>query len=147
MTQQNTLVNLIDFAQKESDTASRRLAALHAQERELQDKLQVLTQYRDDYQNRMQKTTAGGVQHQALANFREFMTRLDTAILQQRKMVAALQQQVERSRLEWLAKQRKLKSYHTLADRQMKLETQRMNKREQREQDEHALKLSYQQRG
>lgn len=136
----SSLKLLLDLAQNRNDAAARRLSELNSREQESEQKLRLLTGYRQDYQIRFQEFARNGIDQAEWRNFREFMGKLDAAIAEQRKAVANSQSRMQAGRTDWQAQQRQLKSYDTLSQRQARAETLREAKREQREQDEQSIK-------
>jgi len=140
MTTAYTLKTLLDLAQDRSDAAATRLGRLNAQEQNAEQKLQLLLEYRQDYQARFQELSKNGLDQAKWLNFRAFMSKLDTAIAEQRKAVASSRDNVQVGRTDWHAQQHKLKSFDTLSQRHRLAELHRASKQEQREQDEQTIK-------
>lgn len=140
MPRPSSLKKLLDLAQIRSDAAARRLGELNSQEQGAEKKLRLLLGYRLDYQVRFQEFARTGMDHAAWRNFLAFADRLDTAIAEQRQVVAKSQNCVQAGRNEWHAQQRKLKSFETLSQRDGRAESVRTAKREQRDQDEQSMK-------
>lgn len=132
---------LRDLAQRHTDAAARDLGLLHAQGQDLERQLQLLQQYREDYQARFRESLQRGMDPTGWRNFQEFMNRLDAAIAEQHEALAHSSHRIQAGQAEWRAQQRKLKSYDTLTQRHVRSEARRTGKLEQREQDEHASKL------
>lgn len=142
MAQPSSLKNLVDLARRKSDNAAQHLAALNISEQNAEHKLRLLLSYRDDYYARFQKSAADGVDQAAWRNFHAFMSKLDAAIAEQRTAVTDSKNGVRAGRGEWQAEQRRLKSFGTLVQRGQRAEATRSARLEQREQDEHAAKVS-----
>ena len=66
---------LIDLAHNKTDVAARLLGRLNAQASETEKKLQLLLDYRNDYQTRFLSTSSNGVHSLEWQNFQEFMKR------------------------------------------------------------------------
>ncbi len=142
MVHPSSLKNLVNLAQKKSDNAAQHLAALNISEQNAEHKLRLLLSYRDDYYARFQKSAGEGVDQAAWRNFHAFMAKLDAAIAEQRAAVADSKNGVRTGQGAWQAEQRRLKSFGTLVQRGERAEATRSARREQREQDEHAAKVS-----
>ena len=142
MARPSPLNQLVDLAQKKTDLAARNLALLNVSSLDAEHKLRLLLSYRDDYYARFRETAGNGIDQTAWRNFHAFMAKLDAAIAEQRKAVAESKRGVQDGQTAWQAEQRRLKSYHTLAERNRRAEATRSARREQREQDEHAAKMS-----
>ena len=135
-----SLKMLLDLAQNRSDAAAAELGRLNSREQEAEQKLRLLLGYRQDYQVRFQEFAKNGMDQTEWRNFRAFMVKLDAVIAEQRKVLANSRNSRLAGNNEWRAQQRKLKSYDTLSPRHERAESQRAAKREQREQDEQAIK-------
>ena len=134
------LQTLLDLTRRENDTAAARLGTLNGHDREMEDRLRLLLDYRDDYASRLLNMTTNGVNSVGWKNCREFIAKIDSAIVQQRQTVAEAKCQVQSGRHQWYMLQRKLKSFDTLSDRHRAVELKRESKLEQKEQDEWAIK-------
>lgn len=142
MTKPFSLQPLIGLAQHQNDAATRKLGQLNKQQQSAQGKLEMLRQYRKDYQARLQESTQSGINPSELRNFQEFINKLDEAISQQLKQVALSKASTQAGRGEFDTTQRKLRSYDTLKQRYT--ETQRIaaDKSEQTALDEHTSRTA-----
>ena len=140
MTTPYALKALLDLAQDRSDAAAARLGRLNAQEQSAAQKLQLLLEYQRDYEARFHDLSNNVLDQTEWLNFRAFMSKLDTAIAEQRKAVASFHNNVQVGRIDWHAQQHKLKSFATLSQRHRLAELHRVSKLEQREQDEQTIK-------
>lgn len=129
---------LVDYTQDQTDDAAKRLALLKAHWQAAEDKLQQLTLYRQEYQDRLAHSAQCGMSVSALRDYRAFLAKLDAAIAQQKDEVARCQGSWEQGKEAWLAQRRKLKAYQTLEQRHHTREARREAKQEQKEQDESA---------
>ncbi len=137
-----TLQPLLNLAQMNSESATRRLGQLNKKQHDTQTQLDMLQQYRRDYQTRMQAASQEGLDPALLRNFQEFIYKLDAAIAQQMQIVEQSKFSAQTGRGEFNCTQRKLKSFDILQQRhamaQIKIET----KQEQRETDEHTGRVT-----
>lgn len=74
-------------------------------------------------------------------NFQAFLDTLDSAIAQQRRVLAAAEARIDEARPHWQQQKRTVGSYEILQARGVAQEARRTAKREQREADEHAAKI------
>jgi flagellar FliJ protein len=139
MARSDSLEMLIDLARDRVDTAGRKLGLLNSRKLDNEQKLELLLAYRSDYQARLQQCASGGMDIMAWRNFQAFMHKLDAAIAEQRVALQNAQHTAEAGRTEWMAEQRRLKSFDTLSVRQQRKVQHREAKREQRDQDEFAM--------
>jgi flagellar protein FliJ len=136
----SALNTLIELANKETDEAAKKLGiALRAGE-EAEQKLELLTQYRDDYATRCQSTLSAGISTTQLNNFQVFMQKLEHAIAGQQKVVADARLRIAQARAAWQACEQKKMSFVTLADRVNKESTRRELWLDQKQNDEHAAR-------
>jgi flagellar FliJ protein len=137
MTKRFNLQPLINLAQQQNDSATRKLGQLNKLQHSAQSRLEMLQQYRKDYQARLQVSTQNGINPVELRNFQEFINKLDEAISEQLKLVGQSKASTQAGRGEFETAQRKLKSFDALKQRHV--ETQRVvaERSEQTALDEH----------
>jgi flagellar FliJ protein len=143
MVPQSTLTTLIDIAEKLTDEAAAKLGAAIRQVDDLENKLNLLKKYRDDYSAKMQAELRAGRDMQHIRNFQQFMGKIDDAIQGQHQLVSDAQKRVLVEKLNWQENEKKRMSYSTLEDRAAKAQLKKENKRDQLQSDEHAARLTY----
>lgn len=134
------LQSLLHLSQKKNDAATKKLGQLNSHQQSAQSKLEMLQQYRRDYQQKMQEAERNGMDLHELCNFRDFIYRLDDAIAQQNTAVTQATSSVQHGLSELSATQRSMKSYDTLAVRHQASENKKAAKIEQTMQDEHSAR-------
>lgn len=134
------LQTLLDLAQDGCDTAALRLGVVNGHERDMQQRLQVLLEYRGEYTARLARAAQTGMHSVDWRNFREFIEKIDVAIEQQRDLVAAARREVVTGQQHWHTQQRQLKSFDTLSQRHRLAERKAEARLEQKEQDDFALR-------
>ena len=132
-----SLQTLMNLAQHQNDSATRKLGHLNKQQLGAQQQLETLRQYRRDYQARLQEFTRGGMDPAELRNFQEFINKLDEAIVQQIKAVEQSKVSTQAGRGEFDSARRKLKSFGTLHQRHTEEQKKVAEKSEQKLLDEH----------
>lgn len=137
-----SLQPLMNLAQRQNESATRKLGQLNKQQHDAQSKLEMLRQYRSDYQKRLQESTQSGMNPAELRNFQEFINKLDEAIAQQLKAVEQSKVSTQAGRSEFDTTQRKLKSFDTLQQRHIEEQKKVAAKSEQRMLDEHTGRLA-----
>jgi flagellar FliJ protein len=140
------LQTLLDLAKDGSDAAAVQLGVVNGHDRDMQQRLQILLEYRGEYTGRLARVTQAGMSSVDWRNFREFIDKIDAAIEQQRELVAAARREVETGRLHWHTQQRRLKSFDTLSQRHRSAERKSEARQEQKEQDDFTLKCFLSQR-
>ena len=142
MANPSALDTLIDLANKETDEAAKLLGAALGAGEEADQKLDLLTQYRDDYAARCQSSLATGISTTHFNNFQAFMQKLDHAIAGQQKVVSDAKQRIAQARAAWQACEQKKMSFVTLASRASKESTRRELWLDQKQNDEHAARCT-----
>ena len=140
MSRQFPLQSLLDLSQLRLDEATRVLGELISGQQEATQRLELLMQYRDEYQSRFLATAQSGIGRDAWHNYRAFLDRLDAAVAQAREMVAASEQRTAAGQQEWLNKRGRVKAFDTLAQRHESRLIYAESKREQKAFDEHAAR-------
>jgi len=124
---------LLNLAHSDSDSAAARLGALNGHDRDMEERLELLLAYRDEYTVNLARMASAGMSNVDWRNFRAF-------IEQQREAVADAKRKLEHGQLHWHAQQRKVKSFDTLCARHRSAELQRESLQEQKVQDEFSLR-------
>lgn len=140
MAHPSAIETLIELATKDSDEAAKRLGRAVKHADECTQKLTLLLQYRDDYAARLHQSMAVGLTAQGYRNFQLFIDKLDQAIDGQQQVVNDANHRIETERTAWQGCERKRMSYDTLAARAVKVKLAKENKRDQKENDEHAAR-------
>ena len=138
MTQPFALQRLLDIAASETEKAAANLGSLNRQLQLQEQKLKLLLQYRDDYQERLRRAAANGLDSAGLQNFNHFIARLEQAIEQQRGDTDAARRHAEQSRCQWQTQRLKSKAFDTLSLRFTATATRIETCREQKSQDDFA---------
>lgn len=141
MTKPFSLQSVMNLAQHQNDSATRRLGQLNKQQQGAQQQLEALRQYRRDYQARLQESAQDGMDHAELRNFQEFINKLDEAIAQQIQVVEQSKVSTQAGRGEFDSTRRKLKSFDTLQQRHINEQIKAAEKAEQKSLDEHNGRL------
>ncbi|WP_207001983.1 flagellar export protein FliJ [Trinickia mobilis] len=132
---------LIDLAQDDLDAATKHLGRVQRERADVEAQLDSLVQYRDEYHARFTKTAQSGMPAGNWRNFQAFIDTLDSAIEQQRRLLATATARVEAAKPEWQQQKRKLGSYEILQARGEAAQALKTARREQRESDEHSAKV------
>ena len=142
------------------DEATRVLGELISGQQEATQRLELLTQYRDEYHGRFLASARDGIGRDAWDNYRAFLDeltspgaralteamvsrdldRLDTAVAQAKEMVAASERRTASGQKEWLNKRGRVKAFDTLAQRHQSRVIHAEAKQEQKVFDEHAAR-------
>lgn len=137
MTKPFSLQTLMDLAQHQNESATRKLGQLNKLQHDAQHKLEMLQQYRSDYQTRLQESTRNGMNPDELRNFHEFIRKIDEAITQQLRAVEQSKASTQAGRGEFDSTRRKVKSFGMLQQRHIEAQNKAAAKSEQKVLDEH----------
>lgn len=138
MTEKFSLQPLLNIMQERSDEATRKLGKLIAAENNEKSRLQMLEDYRLEYSQNLIKAAQNGLSPITMANYQDFLARIDEAIESQKKAVVRSKNNSELGKQEWQKQNTKLKAISTLADRHQQRMQKMTNKREQKLLDEFA---------
>ncbi len=133
---------LIDLSTKQVDAAAVRLAKANQTLLDAKAQLGHLYQYREEYNHRYENAMHHGLCMDSLRNYQSFLTKLINAIHGQEAVVAECQRQQMALQADWLECQKKKLSYSTLNTRQHEKAERIEAKREQKRNDEFALRSS-----
>lgn len=136
-----SLQSVMNLAQHQNDSATRKLGHLNKQQLGTQQQLEILRQYRRDYQARLQESTQDGMNPAELRNFQEFINKIDEAIAQQIQAVEQSKVSTQAGRVEFDSTRRKLKSFDMLHQRHIEEQKKIAEKSEQKSLDEHTNRL------
>jgi len=131
-----SLQPLLELMQNRTDEATRHLGKLISAEQNARSRLEMLEQYRAEYADKLRDAIAQGLTRQVLANYQDFLGRIDEAIGQQREMLSQSEAGTRRGQEHWKQQNTRLKAIGTLATRHETRERQRENKQEQKLLDE-----------
>lgn len=122
--------------QERTDAATRQLGQLIAAEQNAKTRMQMLEQYRAEYAERLRNAIESGTTRQVLANYQDFLSRIDEAIQQQTQVIKQSANNTQRGQQHWQQQNSKLKAIDTLAIRHEKKEQKQLEKQEQKLLDE-----------
>ncbi|GAB4063356.1 flagellar export protein FliJ [Uliginosibacterium sediminicola] len=132
---------LLEHAHTKVDEATRRLGELLASEQACEVKLDMLMQYRKEYRERFMQAAQTGIGPDAWRNYSGFINKLDEAIGQQQKVVEHSRNMTANGQQQWVHERNRMKAFDALSQRQIAQAQHIHNKQEQRQSDEHAIKL------
>ena len=133
---------LIDLSSRESETAATRLSDANKTQSQAQQQLTMLEEYRLEYADQLQTKLAQGLSLSSYTNYQQFLAKLDHTISQQRRILQNTLVVVEKHRSDWQASERKRLSYSTLTKRAEEALRHHENKRDQKQTDEHAARIT-----
>jgi len=130
-----------DLASTSATDLSRAMGETGRRVAELERQFEQLTTYRDEY---VKNSTQGGGTMDAvkLQNYRSFLGRLGDALRQQQTLLDHARAEYENRRIEWSAKRIEAESLGRVIDRFRTEEQRDADRREQREGDDAAMRIS-----
>jgi flagellar FliJ protein len=140
MASSSALDTLIELSTTQSDEAAKRLGQAIKACEDVEQKLNMLLQYRDEYEARLKASVTTGLTASGYRNFQIFLEKLDTAIAGQEQIVQNARLRINNERGAWQSCERKRMSYDTLATRAEQAELRKENKRDQKQMDEYATR-------
>jgi flagellar FliJ protein len=141
MTAPSALDTLIELASSSTDAAARHLGVALAAVQNMEQKLALLVQYREDYAERLAQNMANGLTAMGYRNFQAFIDKLDDAIKAQTQVVEETQRHAGMARTNWQANERKRMSFNTLSTRAEEKRKHEENRRDQKQTHEAAARL------
>jgi flagellar FliJ protein len=140
VTKRFPLQSILDLSQLRLDEATRRLGELINGEQQAAQRLELLVQYREEYQARFLDAARDGLGREQWRNYQSFLDRLDGAIGQARDLVNQSQQLTAAGQQDWLHQRGRVKAFDTLAQRHQAREVYAESRQEQKNLDEHAAR-------
>ncbi len=138
------LQTLLDLSQLRLDEATRKLGELMTGQQEAQKRVDLLTEYRAEYQTRFVTASQNGLAPSEWQNFRSFLAKLDSAVEQAQLMLDNSRMNTVRGQQAWVEKRGRVKAYDTLADRHRQAGIKRELRSEQKLGDEHSARRYHQ---
>jgi len=133
--QKFALARVQEISDHQTDAAAASLANLNRELHEQEERLMLLFKYRSEYNERLHRAAADGLDGAAMRNYHDFLQRLESAIMQQHARVVEARTRAEHGRLEWQNRRRKSMAFDSLSKR-FELKTLRDEAvREQKTQD------------
>ncbi|MBK6636246.1 MAG: flagellar export protein FliJ [Rhodocyclaceae bacterium] len=134
------LQTLLDLSQLRLDEAARKLGTLMTGQQEAQKRVDLLSEYRAEYQARFVTASQNGLAPSEWQNFRSFLAKLDHAVEQAQQMLDNSRANTVRGQQAWIEKRGHVKAYDTLADRHRQAAVKRERRSEQKLGDEHSAR-------
>ena len=131
---------LLDLTQTRMDDAARRLGELIATQHESVRKLELLQNYRAEYEGRFHEAARNGLSPEAWRNYAGFLGRIDEAVAVQAAAVDRSRRLTVAGQDAWKEQRNKAKAFDTLQKRFDAGEARKTAQQEQRASDEYAAK-------
>jgi flagellar FliJ protein len=128
-----------DLALEAERAAARRLADAERAAAESQQRLEQLEQYEREYRAGLQQRVTEGIGASGLRDYQAFLARLGEAVAQQRTALARAIGDRDAAREQWLASSTRRRAVGKVIEQAEVADRRALERREQRELDEHAL--------
>ena len=133
---------VVRFTESKEEKAAKQLAESQRNLLDQQNRLDSLTQFKDEYAQRFTQTGQQGMRASQLRDFHAFMGKLQSAVDQQKRLVEVAVDNVESKKKQWLSTRNETRKANTLLDRYLLQEQRIQDKQEQKESDERAQRMA-----
>ena len=135
---------LRELAQDRRDTVGQQLAEAATLRDAARQKLEMLVDYRREYDGRLATSAVGGIDTEKLRSYRQFLANLERAIDQQTEALALAQERVVDAQAVWRGEQRQVDSFRILDERRLAAESREAGRLDQKLTDEFSSRLALQ---
>lgn len=135
------LAPLQELSNLRLEQATQQLGQLISSEQQASERLELLIQYRNEYQAQFLAAASQGLDPQRWQNYRQFLGKIDEAIEQARAQAAVARQRTAAGQKNWHEKRGKVKAFDTLAQRFRARIAYEESRNQQKLLDEHAARF------
>lgn len=132
---------VVRYTESKEDTAAKQLAESQKNLADQQSRLESLSQFKDEYADGFTRTGQQGMRASQLRDYQAFMTKLQNAVDQQKRLVEVAVENLEGKRRQWLLSRNETRKANTLLDRYLFAEQRLQDKQEQKDSDERAQRM------
>ena len=139
MREQSPLVTLRELAQTAAEQAAVQLAQVRQSHQQMEQQLNMLIGYQDEYRIRLNQTlNVGGMSSASWQNYQQFLKTLELTIEQHKLQLRHWQAQLDLATEHWREKQQRLNAFETLEQRAEDSRKRQLDRIEQKQMDEYA---------
>ena len=139
MREQSPLVTLRELAQTAAEQAAVQLAQVRQSHQQMEQQLNMLIGYQDEYRVRLNLTlNVGGMSSASWQNYQQFLKTLELTIEQHKQQLRHWQAQLDLATEHWREKQQRLNAFETLEQRAEDSRKRQLDRIEQKQMDEYA---------
>ncbi len=139
MREQSPLVTLRELAQTAAEQAAVQLAQVRQSHQQMEQQLNMLIGYQDEYRIRINQTlNVGGMSSASWQNYQQFLKTLELTIEQHKQQLRHWQAQLDLATEHWREKQQRLNAFETLEQRAEDSRKRQLDRIEQKQMDEYA---------
>jgi flagellar protein FliJ len=143
MTAPQALISLLAHAERERNGAMSDATRLEFEHRAAQRQAEQLLAYRAEYEQRWSRGFGGDGGIAIVHCYRGFMDRLDAALQAQQRVVALAAQRLADAHAQWQRHEIRVASIRKLLERRGSEACRAEQRREQKQQDEHAMRSAW----
>ncbi len=141
MTKSERMKPIIKIAEERENVAIKRLQDTLTRQRERQARLEELLAYKEEYQEKFSSAEGHALSAFQFNDYIAFLARLDVIVAEQRRLLAASEEEVARERHAWMKLREKTQSLEKAGERFLNEERAIQDKKEQKDADERAQRL------
>lgn len=141
MKKSQRIKTIVDIKATQEKNALEALGAVQRKLQNMQNQVDGLINYRQEYRERFEQLGAKGVNVAQLLEFRSFIEKLDKAIIGQERVLDSIDAELKAKRKIWEGLHHKTQSLQKVCDSALVVEMKQEAKREQLEQDERASRI------
>ncbi|HEK1910743.1 TPA: flagella biosynthesis chaperone FliJ [Proteus mirabilis] len=139
MREQSPLVTLRELAQTAAEQAAVQLAQVRQSHQQMEQQLNMLIGYQDEYRVRLNQTlNVGGMSSASWQNYQQFLKTLELTIEQHKQQLRHWQAQLDLATEHWREKQQRLNAFEILEQRAEDSRKRQLDRIEQKQMDEYA---------
>ena len=147
MREQSPLVTLRELAQTAAEQAAVQLAQVRQSHQQMEQQLNMLIGYQDEYRIRLNQTlNVGGMSSASWQNYQQFLKTLELTIEQHKQQLRHWQAQLDLATEHWREKQQRLNAFETLEQRAEDSRKRQLDRIEQKQMDEYAQRSTLRRR-
>ena len=136
----SALDTLATLNAQQTDAAAQALGVALAQRNEAQQRLAMLQQLRDEYEQKLQQQTNHGLSFAAYRNFQSFLLKIDEAIHGQQQITSNAMTRADGAQAQWQDKKREGMTWEALRQRSDEAALQKTARHERKLTDEFAAR-------
>lgn len=133
--------SVVRYTESREEQAAQKLADSQRHLSDQQQRLNSLSQFRDEYAQQFTQVGRQGMGASQLRDYQAFLAKLDNAVKQQERMVEVAVSDVETRKRVWLNTRNETRKANTLLDRYLYQEQRQEDRREQKDSDERAQRM------
>jgi len=140
MTKSDRVKPIVKIAQNREREAAQVFAGSQRVLQEREQRLVEVRRYREEYLENYQSKCRSGMSAQQVRTYRNFLQKLDAAVVQQEQLVNVAQSELEQQKARWMEKHVRTQALDNMRTRYVTQEQRDAQRVEQKESDERGLR-------